>query len=43
MPATAAYKTKAFERLVRKEDIEEESLLKAINEILSSNHGSLGH
>jgi hypothetical protein len=43
MPATTAYKTKAFERLVRKEDIEEESLHNAIIEILSSNHGSLGH
>jgi hypothetical protein len=43
MPATTAYKTKAFERLVRKEDIEEESFHRTIIEILSSNHGSLGH
>jgi hypothetical protein len=43
MPAIAVYKTRSFERLVRKEDIEEESLLKAVYEILSSNHGSLGH
>jgi hypothetical protein len=43
MAAIPVYKTKAFERLVRKGDIEEEAIERAVDEILASNHGAIGH